>query len=225
MAAVNGEVQLYLSRFQLSETLEMEADARKVDANVNSVTGCLITDNRNVLDKLETEVTDIELRSMKSAQITNQVNIRWVHGEAQLSNGLTKANEYKELLLFYRMHHRWRIVEDDAKASARRRKMMGLAPLEVKNVDTGDSELKEESCSFADDALDIWLGLLLLRSHFHPISSVAFERLPILWRGVGGMLFAQHSAVLRRTFREPWLGKRISGATRVWGVWTPPILA
>ena len=32
---------------------------------------------------------------------------------------------------------------------------MGLAPLEVKHVDTGDSELKEKSCSFGDDSLDI----------------------------------------------------------------------
>ena len=86
----------------------MEADVRNVDASVSSVTGCLITNSRNVFDKLETEVmvlkgaekgTDIEFLSLKSAQITNQVIIRWAHGEAQLSNGLTKANEYKELLI------------------------------------------------------------------------------------------------------------------------------
>jgi len=161
MAAVNGEDQLYFARFQLSEMLGMTADVRNVDASVNSVIGCLITDSRNVFDKLETEVmvlkgaekrTDIELLSLKAAQNNNQVIIRWVHGEAQLSNGLTKANEYKELLLFYRMHHRWRIVEDDEKASARRRKTMGLAPLEVSK---GNSELKEKSCSFGDDVDNI----------------------------------------------------------------------
>jgi hypothetical protein len=161
MAAVNGEDHLYFARFQLSEMLGMAADVRNVDASVNSVIGCLITDSRNVFDKLETEVmvlkgaekrTDIELLSLKAAQANNQVIIRWVHGEAQLSNGLTKANEYKELLLFYRMHHRWRIVEDDEKASARRRKTMGLAPLEVSK---GNSELKEKSCSFGDDVQNI----------------------------------------------------------------------
>ena len=97
------------------------------------------TDSRNVDDKLETEVlsvkgaekrTDLELLSLKSAQVRNAVEIRWVHSEAQLSNGLTKSNEHKQLHLFYRMGHKWRIVEDEERASARKRKLLGLEPLE-----------------------------------------------------------------------------------------------
>ncbi|CAL1156473.1 unnamed protein product, partial [Cladocopium goreaui] len=89
--------------------------------------------NRNVYDKLETEVlsvkgaekrTDLELLSLKYAQIRNAVEIRWVHSEAQLSNGLTKSNEHKQLHLFYRMGHKWRIVEDEERASARKRKLL-----------------------------------------------------------------------------------------------------
>ena len=99
----------------------------------------MITDSRNVFDKMETEVmvlkaagkrTDIELLALKAARVHNQVQIRWVHGEAQLANGLTKSSEHKELQLFYRMH---RVVEDKEKASARRRKTTGLSPLEVKS--------------------------------------------------------------------------------------------
>ena len=74
--------------------------------------------------------TDLELLALKSAQQRNAVEIRWVHSEAQLSNGLTKGNEHKQLQLFYRMGHKWRIVEDEERASARRRKQMGLEPLE-----------------------------------------------------------------------------------------------
>ena len=47
--------------------------------------------------------TDIEMLALKSAQIRNRVVIRWVHSEAQLANGLTKANEFKQLQLFYQM--------------------------------------------------------------------------------------------------------------------------
>ena len=47
--------------------------------------------------------------------------IRWVHGEAQLANGLTKGNEFKQCQMFYSMGHAWRLVEDVERASARRR--------------------------------------------------------------------------------------------------------
>ena len=56
--------------------------------------------------------------------------IRWVHSEAQLANGLTKAEDHKELELYYRMQHQWRIVEDEAMRSARKRKSEGLTPLQ-----------------------------------------------------------------------------------------------
>jgi hypothetical protein len=63
--------------------------------------------------------TDLELLSLKSAQLRNAVEIRWAHSEA-----------HKQLHLFYRMGHKWRIVEDEERASARKRKLLGLEPLE-----------------------------------------------------------------------------------------------
>ena len=139
LAAINGEDALYYGRFQLSELLGWPVDVRNIDQTVNKISGCLITDSRNVFDKLETETlsikgaekrTDLELLALKSAQIRNQVEMRWVHGEAQLSNGLTKGSEFKQLELFYTMGQRWRLVEDVERASARRRKALGLGPLE-----------------------------------------------------------------------------------------------
>ena len=90
-------------------------------------------------DKLQTEVvtikgaekrSNIELLSLKEAQHRTQVQVRWVHSEAQLSNALTKAGGGRELELYYRMGHQWRIVEDAQMRSARRRKTDGLAPLQ-----------------------------------------------------------------------------------------------
>ena len=138
-AAVNGEDCLYYSRFQLSEMLNNPIDVRKHDEVVNMIPGALVSDSRNVYDKLQTEVllirgaekrTDISLLSLKEAQERNLVDVRWVHSEAQLANGLTKGGEFKQLSLFYDMQCRWRVVEDPDRNSARKRKALGLHPLE-----------------------------------------------------------------------------------------------
>ena len=143
LAAINGEDALYYGRFQLAEMLGFPVDVRNVDLTVNQIPGSVVTDSRNVFDKLETETlnirgaekrTDLELLALKAAQIRNQVAMRWVHGEAQLANGLTKGNEFKQLELFYSMGQRWRLVEDPERASARRRKASGLAPLETRTM-------------------------------------------------------------------------------------------
>eukprot|EP00435_Cladocopium_sp_Y103_P048422 s1300_g14.t1 len=147
LAAVNGEDTLFYGRFQLSEMLGNHVDVKDIDATVNKVEGTLVTDSRNVYDKMESETlsikgaekrTDLELLALKESQLRNQVKIRWVHGEAQLSNGLTKGNEYKQLELYYSMNQSWRIVEDVERASARRRKALGLSPLEPREKSEGD---------------------------------------------------------------------------------------
>ncbi|CAE7220198.1 RE1 [Symbiodinium sp. CCMP2592] len=139
-AAINGEDLLYYLRYQLGELLHGVADAKDPDATVRLIPGCVISDSRNVFDKLQTEVvsikgaerkSNIELLSLKEAQ----VQVRWVHSEAQLANTLTKASGGKELELFYRMKCRWRIVEDDQMRSARRRKTDGLEPLQQGDPD------------------------------------------------------------------------------------------
>lgn len=97
---------------------------------MNTVAGGLIADSGNVFDKLSTEVVctrgterrvDIELMGLKQAQLRNGVVVRWAHSDAQLSSSLTK-NEQRQLQLWYKMQQRWRIVQDDAMASAKRRR-------------------------------------------------------------------------------------------------------
>ena len=99
----------------------------------------MITDSRNVYDKLQTEVltingaekkSNIELISVKESQYRTSLQIRWIHSEAQLANSLTKWNGGHELELFYKMRSSWRIVEDPEMKSARRRKAEGLSPLQ-----------------------------------------------------------------------------------------------
>ncbi|CAE7316215.1 RE2 [Symbiodinium sp. CCMP2456] len=138
-AAVNGEDALYYVRYQWSEMIYGQVDLRRPDTVVSRVPGCVVTDSRNVYDKLTTAMmsingaekrSNIELLSLKASQQTTGVIIRWVHSEAQLANALTKSQEHRELELYYRMQHQWRIVEDDAMRSARKRKAEGLQPLQ-----------------------------------------------------------------------------------------------
>ena len=121
---------------------------RRPNDVVNQVSGTVVTDSRNVFDKLETEVlvvrgaqkrTDIELMALKQAQLRNHVSFRWVHSEAQLANRLTKGSEMRQLLLYYEMGQSWRIVEDPSGASARRRRLQGLDPLANGNSDALDT--------------------------------------------------------------------------------------
>lgn len=134
---------MYYTRFQLSEFLGWPVDIRSIDSSVNRIPGTVITDSRNVFDRLETEViqpgtgaekrTTLELLALKGSQMRNGTRYRWVHSEAQLANGLTKEREYHQLSLFYQLNQRWRIVADDQRASARRRKAQGLGPLESRS--------------------------------------------------------------------------------------------
>ena len=135
IAAVNAEDLLYFVRFQFQEMLGSKVDVRVLDDVVNLMPGCVITDSRNVYDKLSTEVlcmrgaekrTDLELLSLKDAQLTNKVLVRWVHSEAQLANSLTKAREMRQLNLYYDMKQSWCIVEDSYMSSARKRKQQGI---------------------------------------------------------------------------------------------------
>ena len=138
-AAVNGEDCLYFARFQRGELLQGVPDVRAPDEVVKSIPGCVVTDSRNVFDRLSSEVlairgaekrTSIELIALKESQQQTNLVMRWVHSEAQLANSLTKAGGSKELELFYRMNFQWKIVEDPEMRSARRRKAQGLDPLD-----------------------------------------------------------------------------------------------
>eukprot|EP00439_Symbiodinium_sp_Y106_P066492 s501_g10.t2 len=107
-AAVNGEDQLCFARYQRSEIMF---------GSVLSIKGA-------------EKRANLALLALKESQHRTEVHIRWVHSEAQLSNTLTKANGGREMELYYRMGHQWRIVEDERMRSARKRKAEGLSPLQ-----------------------------------------------------------------------------------------------
>eukprot|EP00435_Cladocopium_sp_Y103_P059364 s526_g21.t1 len=85
IAVVNGEDYLFHARYQLGEILQAAPNVFDVDETVNHVEGCVISDSRNVYDKLMTEElsvkgaekrSDLELLCLKSAQRNNNVVLR-----------------------------------------------------------------------------------------------------------------------------------------------------
>ena len=72
-------------------------DLWNADERVNKIPACFAT--------METEIwsikgaekrTDISMLCLKESQGTTEVEIRWVHSEAQLANGLAKGREDKQ---------------------------------------------------------------------------------------------------------------------------------
>lgn len=150
---MTGGDYLYHARYQLGEFHDPTPSVFDVDATANRVAGCLISDSRNVYDKLNTEElstkgaerrTDLELLSIKSSQRHNALQVRWVHSEAQISNALTKGHA-KELELYYKSGYQWKIVHDPAMQSARKRKQQGITTFQTKSpLDTqnGKNEIR-----------------------------------------------------------------------------------
>ncbi|OLQ15715.1 Ankyrin-2 [Symbiodinium microadriaticum] len=175
-AAVNGEDALYAARFQWSELLYGKPDLHHPDDLVKLTGGCVVTDSRNVYDKLETEVlvikgaekrTSIELLAVKESQINTRVEMRWVHSEAQLANSLTKAGPVgaREYELYFRMGHQWRLVEDEV-----------IAPDRLQSVRGDDAVMMDLVCS----ALSASLSSGLLETLEGLVRSPQYGARPIL---------------------------------------------
>ena len=93
-AVVNGEDILYHARHQWGEMCSGGTNVFELDETVRSVPGCVVSDSRNVFDKLSTEElstqgaerrTSLELMCVKHSQRTTGLIIRWVHAVANSS--------------------------------------------------------------------------------------------------------------------------------------------
>ena len=144
-AAVDGEDMMYSIRFQLSEFLGYIPDVWQCDHVVSQVPGTLITDSKNVYDRVsQTMLTlkgaerrsDLETLCLKEAMSSVDVQVRWVNGDSQLANSLTKESEPHQCLLYLSRNCRWRIVFDPELLSGKRRKALGLSSLDTHSTET-----------------------------------------------------------------------------------------
>ena len=138
-AAVDAEDELFAMRFQVQEFFGEAVSLWSCDESVRPVSGLLITDSKNLHDRLNRTVmtfrgaekrSDIESLCLKESMKANGLLIRWVNGDSQLANSLTKETELHQLFEYHRRKGQWRIVYDPALLSGRKRRQLGLERLE-----------------------------------------------------------------------------------------------
>ena len=140
-AAIDAEDELFSLRFQVYEFLGGQVSVWRCNDAVMDVDGVLISDSTNLYDRLHQTVltlkgaekrTDIESLCLKESMEATGLKVRWVNGDSQLANSLTKAQEPHQLLEFFRRGGCWRIVHDPELTSGRKRRQLGLGSLETK---------------------------------------------------------------------------------------------
>ncbi|CAE7256731.1 unnamed protein product, partial [Symbiodinium sp. KB8] len=101
LSAVDAEDELYAIRLQVSEFRGDVVSLWSCDESVKTVDGVLITDSKNLYDRLNRTVmtfrgeekrSDIESMCLKESMNCTSLNIRWVNGDSQLADSLTKES-------------------------------------------------------------------------------------------------------------------------------------
>ena len=139
MAALNGEDDLLYLRSLWMEMQGAPLNSRYPSETAKLLRGLLVTDARNLWDKVHRPTVsvkgaekraDIEAISLREHVSESNIHLAWVHGGAQIANGLTKTTEKHQTSLFIQLGFRWRIVYDEQRRSEKQRRHQGLAPLE-----------------------------------------------------------------------------------------------
>ena len=138
-AAIDAEDELYAVRFQVFEFFGGQVSLWRCDDAVTCVPGVLISDSKNLYDRLSQTVltlkgaekrSDIESLCLKESMGSTGVIVRWVNGDSQLANSLTKENEPHQISEYLRRNGTWRIVFDPQLLSGRKRKQLGMDRLD-----------------------------------------------------------------------------------------------
>ena len=96
-------------------------DAKSIYDSMHSASGPL---------GIEEKRTCIEMIGFQQAALRENIEVRWVHGESNLSDSLTKPAAFHQLQMCSRAGFCWKLVYDPNMLSAKKRKQMGLAPLQ-----------------------------------------------------------------------------------------------
>lgn len=145
MAALDGEDDLVFLRFLWAEMQGFSVDPRYPSLGARKVPGMLITDAKNLFDKLHRPAvivkgaekrSTIEAISLQEHLISSDTEIRWVNGDSMIANSLTKPSEKHQFFLFINLGFRWKITYDELMRSAKVRKQQGLEPLQSSTSST-----------------------------------------------------------------------------------------
>jgi hypothetical protein len=137
-AMVTGEDELHLCRACWAEINGYDLDLENPDEAVASVPGTMIIDAKSIYDTLASKTQPLQLAEKRTAlellayiQNTdlNGTETRWCHGEANISDSLTKSTACKLIVEFMKTSE-WTLVRDPNQLSGRKRRQQGKEALE-----------------------------------------------------------------------------------------------
>jgi hypothetical protein len=137
-AMANAEDELHLCRATWLEINGVPVDMQQIDNEVSKVPGTMVIDAKSIYDVLTSQNQPLQLQEKRTAlelvaylQNTSRNNTitRWVHGGANLADGLTKVGASQMLLDFLRTST-WTVVYDPSATAGRKRTAQGKERLE-----------------------------------------------------------------------------------------------
>jgi hypothetical protein len=145
-ALANAEDELHLCRLAWLEFNGYDIDLNQVDEALQNISGTVIIDAKAIYDVLISDNQPIQLSEKRTAlellaylrnTESNSTDTRWVHGEANLADGLTKLGHHPMLREFLETST-WCFVHDSSQLSGKKRKAKGLDPLKQADVLSDD---------------------------------------------------------------------------------------
>jgi hypothetical protein len=125
-----GADNLWLARLQWAEFNGVDVSKGKEDAAVRATRGLLITDAKSIYDAvtrsetqglgLQEKQSALELLGVKEQIQRDETDLRWVHSQAQLADGLTKTGARPVIEKFLE-EQIWACKYDPAFESAKKR--------------------------------------------------------------------------------------------------------
>jgi hypothetical protein len=121
----------------------MKVDLNHVDEALHEVSGTVVIDAKSIYDVLTSQNQPIQLSEKRTAlemlaylknTESNGTETRWVHGEANIADGLTKVGNHPMLQEFLRTSS-WALVNDASQLSGKKRRAQGLDKLSATPAD------------------------------------------------------------------------------------------
>ena len=137
-ALANAEDELHLCRLAWLEFNGKRVDLNHVNECLHEIPGTVIIDAKSIYDALTSQNQPTQLSEKRTAlellaylrnTEANGTQTRWVHGGANLADGLTKLGQHPMLREFLETST-WTLVNDISQLSGKKRREKGLDKLE-----------------------------------------------------------------------------------------------
>ena len=133
-----AEDELHLCRMTWAEFNGEPINLNEVDTTVSKVPGTVVIDAKSIYDSLTSMNQPLQLTEKRSAlellaylrnTEANRTETCWVHGGANLADGLTKLGQHPMLREFL-LSSTWSLVQDANQVAGKKRRAKGLDKLE-----------------------------------------------------------------------------------------------